>query len=670
MRRLLFLWICFYTCTYMYGQEVVHNKAIAQQSILNQKKDDKQGFYLENGLKVVLHHRDQESQIQLKVKFINSPDPVAVLAGLPEYSIQLVKHTLQKKRSLTIKVAEVDKLDYSNPSQQSLILSVSNSSLEKVLASLAEYFKQPEIDRATFETVQQLTIQALLTAENNADILTDHTIKYIDIPNGAESKIATPVSIANINTDDVLAYLRKYIKPQNIELEISGNLNSDKLKAIILPYFETWVTKSANYTLTNLQDSISKAALHFIGNDGTVNGLVTYFIPLPKINNDTARLNSLWLCQYLKKNIFDGLQAAAIGLNDYIIVQPKILYNSNTDGITIRLQSNTAQVIKLIKTVNTILDTIKLPMVTPTSLSSVLKSYPLISKTIYASSVVEDTASTIKFWTQLLNNNSSMSWRQQLGNAGTASIIVVGQSSLANRLKRLDMGKVLYYRDHYGKAISAPEEMVVMGKTATDVWNDYIAALGGVEAIQQLKNIQIVAQVKWAHQEYVYWNVIKDQEGYYQAILQNNKPINKVVWNTKGGYIEQSSTKMVMSKSLYDYHASLADLQVDLHLEKYGITLKLLGTGKVDTALCYVLEKNVAENKRTTMLYISVATNLLLQEVIQDQKEHIIKRYTNYKIAQKGSTWLYPFIQETVGGALLEVKNIRVNDKIRANYFE
>jgi len=274
-------------------------------------------------------------------------------------------------------------------------------------------------------------------------------------------------------------------------------------------------------------------------------------------------------------------------------------------------------------------------------------------------------------------------------------IIVVGDKEEALKLKRFATdGKINYY-DNYGNVIEAPvtqpiEEASNTGSvksgnynydapaaekvTVETVMNKYFEAVGGKAAIEGLKSLSAESSMDMQGNQVFVSQKVVSPDKYSMAMThpQAGEVFRVVINGTKGVVSQMGQTQDVPAEMLEDQMMQ-ADLQADLHPEKFGFTSKVKGIEKVDGKECYVIEKVNTKGTKVTS-YFDKTTGLKVKENSSNAKgEASTVIYDNYKAVKNGNGFKAPFllkIQSAQGNQEVKVEKMEANATIKDSVFK
>ncbi len=253
-----------------------------------------------------------------------------------------------------------------------------------------------------------------------------------------------------------------------------------------------------------------------------------------------------------------------------------------------------------------------------------------------------------------------------------AWIIVAGDKSVAEGLKRFAGNKTVQFYDENANPVEAPVAKTT-DATPETIINNYVKALGGKDVIEKINDYKITAEMSAMGQKIEMTTAFK-------------KPNHSLVLMGMGGRVMQKitfdGTKMKMTgmqgsqefTSGDEFEATKAEAAVcpEMNYMQNGYKLAVKGIEKVNGSDAYALE--VTKGKVVTVNYYDVATGLKVKSVTtvdtpQGPMQQV-SEYSDYK-AVEGVKFPYSIKQSAAGMAMdATVKAIDVNKGLENSLFE
>jgi hypothetical protein len=258
-------------------------------------------------------------------------------------------------------------------------------------------------------------------------------------------------------------------------------------------------------------------------------------------------------------------------------------------------------------------------------------------------------------------------------NAEQANIVVVGsKDDVAETLKKYSSnGKIEYY-DTYGRLIEpAKTTAAPANMTGNDVVKKYVDAIGGAKAINAIKDIKTVSTGSIQGIPLTITE-IKKTPGKMKFTMEGRGMVfQKKVLNGDKGYQEVQGQKADLAGDELEEAKEDADIQADLHPEKYGISYTLKGIEKVGDNDAYVVEEAGKKDKST--LYYDVQTGYLVKEVMSSEQGVVSQEYSDYKEVPASNGYKIPYTVKMSAGPqtiTVNVQTAEVNKGVADTEFE
>ena len=171
-----------------------------------------------------------------------------------------------------------------------------------------------------------------------------------------------------------------------------------------------------------------------------------------------------------------------------------------------------------------------------------------------------------------------------------------------------------------------------------------------------------------------YDQAMQGPDKYKMAVQMNGMVLQKIVLDVDSGYTEAQGQKTDMDEKSLAMFRRQADIQGDLHPEKHGVTLKVLGQEEVEGVAAYAVEETDKEGNKVVKYY-AVESGLLIRTVarleVQGQEMVQITNYKNYQEVKNGAGYKMPFTIEQVSmGLVMEVQSVEANVTFKDGTFK
>lgn len=115
-----------------------------------------------------------------------------------------------------------------------------NRNLDRTLELFAEVLTKPGFDEGRLKIIKMNTVEAIRRQNDDPKGIAERELRRAIYGNHPLSRVATMESVNRITRGDIIAYYRKYHRPQKMILAVSGDFNSKELKAKLEKLLGSW----------------------------------------------------------------------------------------------------------------------------------------------------------------------------------------------------------------------------------------------------------------------------------------------------------------------------------------------------------------------------------------------------------------------------------------------
>ena len=250
-------------------------------------------------------------------------------------------------------------------------------------------------------------------------------------------------------------------------------------------------------------------------------------------------------------------------------------------------------------------------------------------------------------------------------------IVVVGKASeVADKLSRF--GEVKHY-DVFGNQVEAPQKALPAGLTAEKVLDNYFQALGGLDALNGIKDFKVVYSGAVMGQNITITNLYL-APNLFKSHVNAGMFTQNTGYDGKEGYmINSMAPEKALEGDQLKEQMEGAEPYGLRHHQKRGYKLKLEGTEQVDGKQTYVVQVDKGYKQET--LYIDSESWLLVQQRSAQEgpggaKVDVAISFSDYKPV-KGILYPHKIIQGMGPQNIeLEATSIEVNSKLKKKLFK
>lgn len=606
-----------------------------------------ESFTLANGMKVFVVENHKLPTIAVSIELDIKPELQGNMAGYRDMMSELLMAGT-KTRSKDKLNAEIDQMGASiNISDEGIAGGGLKKYQEKIFDLMADIAMNAQITQDELDKTIKRTLSGLETQKNEPDVMVRNVSNVVNFgTNHPYGEIPTEQTVKNITLAKCNQYYKTYFRPNVAYMAIVGDVTLAEIKPLVEKYFGKWEkadVPKANYSMPNSGSRLTK--VDFAPRTAAVQSVVsvTYPVDLKPGEPDVikARVANTVLGGGSQGRLFLNLREKhAWTYGAYSSLREDDLGGQFSATVKCRnIVSDSA--------VGALLDEMKMMQTEKVADTALQNSITYLSGNFAIG--LEDPKRVAQFAINIERYNMPKDYYQNyLKNLSAvtaedvmqvsrkyitpehANIVVAGsKEEVANKLAKFSAdGKIDYY-DYSGKTITPSETKAVPANvTADEVYKKYVTAIGGEKAISGLKDLKMVATSEMQNIP-ITLVVMKKSTGLMKETVEANMGGNKMmlqkkVYDGKKGYEEQQGQKQDLSAEDIEETKEEADLQAELHPEKYGIKRTLKGMETIEGAEAYVVESVDAKDKKTTEYF--------------DTKSGLLIRQTQFLKAPDGST--------------------------------
>lgn len=646
------------------------------------KLGDAESFTLPNGLKVFVVENHKMPVVTYSVQLDVHPEAEGNKSGTSSLVGELITSGT-KTRSKDKFDEEVDAIGASlNATSQSITGKTLTKHQDKLLDLMSDALVNANFQQSELDKLKKQTLSGLETSKNEPDEMLKNVSAVRNFgTNHPYGEVTRTETINNITLADCNAYYKKYFRPNVAYMAIVGDINLAKAKELANKYFAKWEkgdVAKANYPAVKAP---AATEVDFVPRDGAVQSVIgiTYPVSLYPGTADVIKARVV-------NEILGGSSQGRLFLNlrekhgwtygSYSSIDVDDVMGNVQVYAKCRNEVTDSSVNEMVKEMNEIRNTPVSKEVLQNTLNYMAGTFAIGLEnpaTIAQYAINIDRYKMPKdYYKNYLKNLSAVTaadvqtTAQKYVDPSKAYIIVVGNKSEVDKLKRFSPNGTINYFDNYGNPIKPAEtKAVAAGVTAENVVKKYIDALGGKTAVEGVKSLKVAMSTEMQGTPIKITQIIGSPDKYKMAVEAMGMVVQKVVLNAGKGYQEGGGQKADLGADEIAEFAQQADLQADLHPEKFGITYNLKGIEQVGGKDAYVIEEKSKTGKATTKYY-DVASGLLVKSIAESdmggQKMVQTTLYADYKEVKNGKGYKIPFaIEQTPPGMKLSVQSAEAN---------
>lgn len=610
-------------------------------------------FTLNNGLTVLIVENNKLPRAAVSLSLDNSPIAEGELAGVSAMTAALLG-----KGSATIdKDSFNEEVDFMGATINFGSQSASASSLSRyfgrVLELMADAALHPNFTQEEFDKEKDILLDGIKSGEKSVTTAARRVENLLaygkDHPYG---EYVSKESVERVKLADVDAFYKRYFLPNNAYLVIVGDVDAGDLKKQVKKLFGKW--KKKNLSTDPIPDvtNVSTTQIDFVNMPNAVQTEVTVqnTVSLRKKDADYFPL-------LIANGILGGGGEARLFLNlredkGYTYGSYSSMGNNKYTASRFRASASVRNAVVDSAVVELLyeIDRMKKEVVSDEELNRAKAKYVgSFVRAVEQPSTVAAYALEIEteglpddFYTTYLEsiNNVTKEDIQRVAQkyflVDQARIVVTGKASeVLDNLEKVQFNEsdisVSYY-DKYGNVIDRPASFELAdGVSAQSILADYIDAIGGQDAINAIRSLEVSYNANFMGNELeaILINTAEEQK---QIVKMGGNVLATVIVNASGAKVEQMGNSMDLPPEMAaDMQAVIGIIPELKMMENESITVS--GIEEIDGQSAYALE--MKGQSTTTTTYYAVESGLKLKQTtvteMMGQTQTQDSNYNDYK---------------------------------------
>ncbi|MFV8357241.1 insulinase family protein [Flavobacterium sp. XS1P32] len=642
-------------------------------------------FELKNGLKVMVVENHKLPRVSFSLTLDNDPYTEGDKKGVADMTSTMMGSGTTK----ISKTAFNEEVDFLGANINFSASGASASSLSKysgrVLELMADGALNPVFTQAEFNKEKAKLIEGLKSNEKSVSAVAARVVDVLTYgKNHPAGEFVSEATLKNVTLADVQANYNTYFVPSNAYLIIVGDVKFSETKKMVEKFFGPWKKAIApSITFSDPKD-VPQTQINFIDMPNAVQSEVAainvsnlkmtdpdYFAVLIANQILGGDFNS-----YINMNLREA-HGWTYGARTSIYGDKRVsTFNASTQVRNAVTDSTVVEIFKEFKKIRT-------EKVTDEMLASVKAGYigrfvMQIEKpqTVAGYALRIQTQSLpADFYENYIKNISAVTADDVLRVANkyflenNSRVVIVGKAAdVAPSLEKLKY-PVLYF-DKYGNPTAKPEfkKTVPAGVTAKSVIENFIKAIGGLQAVNAVKTIAMNGSttIPQAPSPLSYTSKVDAKGKLLVELAMGTMSIMKQVVNEKGAYVmQQGQRQNLEGEMLNDMKAAATTFEELTLVTKSGLTLETIESinGK---------DAYAVKNGKTT-LYYDVASGLKVAESkVMEQGGKSMTQTTNYGDYREVKGVKVPFnIIQNVGFELdIKMSDVKINEGVSDTDFQ
>ncbi len=606
---------------------------------------DSQIFELANGMKVIVVENNKVAKTSVRLFIDRAPIMEKDKAGFAEFTGDLLSRGSSKYSKAELDEA-IDFIgSYFSTGSRGFFISGLSKHIDKMLALASDAVLNPTFPEDEFEKIKTQKLSGLASNKDDANAISGNVSSVLnygdDHPYG---EIVTEETVKNITIDDCKNYYKNYFGPKNSYLVFVGDINANKAKALAKKYFGKWNKKTLS--TKNIPKVVlpKSTKVSFVPKRGAVQSVIniTYPVELKQNSPDLvkARVMNTLLGGFFRSRLNQNLRednAYTYGIGSYLGADNYI--GSFSTSASVRNEVTDSAITQVLYE----MDRLRTGEITQEEFDLVKNVMAgNFGRALESPQTIANFALKIErfnlpkdFYKNYLKTLESVTIEDVKAMANKyikpdkANIVVVGdKESVLPKLTTF--GEVNIY-DVYGKPMKE-EAKKLPELTLEDLYGKHINALGGIDAMKKVKNIETEYKADIQGMAMKIKDVKVNGEKMVMKVSAMGQEVQKKVFDGTNGYEVAQGQKTKMEGDDLESAKFSSFVFPVCGLRKAKDT-KYLGSETVEGKGYYVVEKTEKEAK--TLYYFNAETFMIdFEEQIvsaQGQTQTVKMEYPKYK---------------------------------------
>ncbi|WP_298245994.1 pitrilysin family protein [uncultured Christiangramia sp.] len=642
--------------------------------------DEPETFKLDNGMQVMIVENNKLPRVAMSLRFDNAPHAEGAKAGVSGLTGDLIG-TGTKNMS---KDEFNEKVDFLGARLNFYAGGANANTLSKyfpdVLALMADGIINPEFTQEEFDKSKARTIDGLKSSEKdvsyNARRVRSALAYGKDHPYG---EFSTEETVNAVKLEDVKSYYKTWFSPKNAYLVVVGDVDEDDVKDLVKKNFSSWTGKATPEAKIPAVSNVKQTEINFVDMPNAVQSEIALVntINLKKKDDD-------YFPVLVANKILGGGGEARLFLNlredkgytygAYSSTGNDKYASTFVASASVRNEVTDSSVVAFLDEVYKMRNEMVTDQELANAKAKITGDFVL---SLEQPSTIANFAMEIE--TEDLNDDFYEEYLERIDKvtkadvqrvakkyflADNSRIVIAGKGAdvLENLEKMTYKGKTypINYYNRFGEKTEKPEQKQVNADMSVDkVYNKYIEAIGGREAVEGIETVKMIASANVQGRE-LGLDMTRTAAGKLsQEVTMGGQVVSKQVFNGETGFVMQMGQKMPYNED----QIKAAKTDANAFPELTVGDAKIEGIEQVDGKDAYVVSAD-----ETTKNYYAVDSGLKVQSVkTVSQGGQTMSIPTGYGDYQEVKGVKFPFtISQSMGPQSFEFKvsEIMVNEGV------
>ncbi len=644
-----------------------------------------ESFELENGLECIVVKNDKLPRVSFQYTLNIDPTMEGDKAGMQD----MVGEMLSRGTKNRSKQELDEEVDFIGATLSTYSTGVYASSLtkhsDKIIELMADVLLNPTFPEEELEKVKTQTLSGLASAKNEPNAIAGNVA---DVLNYGKShpygELMTEETVANITAKDIKSFYFDNFNPNAGYLIIVGDIDVKAAQAKMQKYFDEWKKGTPTKRSYDVPTAPEATTVAMVDRPGSVQSVinVTYPVDLKPGAADLIAasvangvLGGGGFSGRLMQNLRED-KGFTYGSRSSLSYDP--LVGVFSASASVRNEVTDSAVTEILYEI----ERLSKEKVAPEDLQKIKNIMAgRFARSLERPQTVANFALNIarydlpadyyeKYLERLaaVTAEDVMRVSKKYLTANNANILIVGdKDAVAKKLEKFDSKQQVNFYDNYGNRVTETEVEVTI--TGEQVIENYIKAIGGKDALMNVKDIQKSAEMEMQGQKLSLVTMQKAPNKYKESMKMQGMVVQQQTFDgTKGAVSGMQGNKTLEGDELKAL-AEQAVLFSELTYGKAGYKLEVKGIEKIDGSDAYKLAVVSPSGNKSTQ-YFDVKSGLKVRTVSTQGPATVTINSGNYK--EIGGI-MFPHLSKiSAGPQNIEAKiiEIKVNTGISDDEFK
>ncbi|MEZ5044927.1 MAG: insulinase family protein [Saprospiraceae bacterium] len=572
-------------------------------------------FKLDNGLEVIVVENHKLPRISVQL-FVNVPPlPEGEKAGLSQIAGQLLEAGTTNREK-----AEIDHaIDFIGASLSASANGVFGTALSKHKETLVDLISDvllhPAFPEAEFEKIKKQTISGITLGKDDPGQMSANVSNVVtygkDHPYG---ELLSEVSVSLIDLEDCKKYYQTFFKPNLSYLVFVGDITAADAKKMAKKYFDKWEQSFV------LKDELVKPKapegnqVNFVSKPGAVQSVVNITYPVDYKPGSPDAIKISILNQILGGAFFGRLfknirEDKGYSYGAYSSISNDPVVGSFSANANVRNEVTDSAIVEFLYEMKRISTELVTDEELQTAKNMLMGSF---ARSMEQPSTIASFALNIArfklpadYYATYLERLNTITKADILEAAkkyikpNNAHIVVVGDREVGEKLKVFAADGKLNYYDGQGNEIQQVKMILPQGTTAEGVVEDYLKAIGGVQALNNVNDmtVSLAASIQGMNMEMK--RVVKKGKMMIE-VKAGGMVMNEVKFDGEKAMVSQMGQQQEVDEATIEGFKEDAQLFPELAYKDLGFKLQLVGAEMLEGKKVYVIEIESANGEKQT----------------------------------------------------------------------